>query len=394
LAAHWPAGGSLAGGRIGVAVIGFGWMGKVHTRAYLRLPHHYPELPLRADLIAVADEVPGRAEEGAEQFGFATATSDWRDVVADPRVHAVSVTAPNYLHRQIGTAVAAAGKHLWIEKPVGLTSGDARAVAAAAASSGVQAAVGYNYRNPPAVVEARELISAGAIGAVTHARFRFFSDYAAHPQSALTWRFTSDRGGNGVLGDLASHAIDLARHLVGEISSVVADTAVFVPARSMPAGATTGHVRGSGAPGQVENDDYVSCLVRFASGARGVIEACRVAVGEQNSYGFEVHGSSGALWWDFRRMGELKVSSGADYQDQPARTVHAGPSHGDFASFQPGAATAMSFDDLKVIEASHFFRSIADGSSHGASLVDAVQAAAVLDAISRSAKEGSWAEVT
>jgi predicted dehydrogenase len=385
---------SVTGGRIGVAVIGFGWMGKVHTRAYLRLPHHYPELPLRADLIAVADEVPGRADDAADQFGFATATSDWRDVAADPRVGAVSITAPNYLHRQIGTAMAAAGKHLWIEKPVGLTSDEARAVAAAAAIAGVWGAVGYNYRNPPAVAAARELISGGAIGAITHARFRFFSDYAAHPQSALTWRFTRDRGGNGVLGDLASHAIDLARYLVGEISSVAADTAVFVPARAMPTGATTGHTRGAGAPGPVENDDYVSCLVRFASGARGVIEACRVAVGEQNSYGFEIHGRSGALWWDFRRMGELVVCRGDDYQDQPARTVHVGPSHGDFASFQSGAAIAMSYDDLKVIEASRFFRSIAEGRACGAVLADAVQAAAVLDAISRSAKEGVWAGVT
>jgi len=384
---------SLSGGRIGVAVIGFGWMGKVHTQAYLRLPHHYPDL-LRASLMAVADEVPGRAEDAAAQFGFATATGDWRDVAADPRVGAVSITAPNYLHRQIGTAMAAAGKHLWIEKPVGLTSGDARAVAAAAAGAGVQGAVGYNYRHPPAVAAARELISSGAIGAVTHAGFRFFSDYAAHPQSALTWRFTRDRGGNGVLGDLASHAIDLARHLVGEISSVSADTAVFVPARAMPAGATTGHTRGTGAPAPVENDDYVSCLVRFASGARGVIEACRVAVGEQNAYGFEIHGRSGALWWDFRRMGELVVCRGEDYQDQPACTMAVGPSHGDFASFQPGAAIAMSYDDLKVIEAGCFFRSIAEGRSYGPVLADAVQAAAVMDAVSRSAKEGAWAEVT
>ena len=386
--------GSPRAGRIGVAVIGFGWMGSVHTRAYVRLPHHFPELALRADLIAVADEVPGRAEQAADQFGFTTATSDWRDVAADPRVGAVSVTVPNYLHRQVGTAIAAAGKHLWIEKPVGLTSDDASAVAAAAASAGVQGAVGFNYRNPPAVSAARELITSGAIGAVTHARFRFFSDYGAHPESALTWRFTRDRGGNGVLGDLASHAVDLARYLVGEISSVAADTAVFLPSRAMPASATTGHVRGTGLPGPVENEDYVSCLVRFASGARGVIEACRVAVGEQNSYGFEIHGRSGGLWWDFRRMGELLVSRGHEYQDQPASTVHAGPSHGEYASFQPGAATAMSYDDLKVIEASHFFRSIAEGRACGAMLEDAVQAAAVLDAITRSAREGSWADVT
>jgi len=385
---------SLTGRRIGVAVIGFGWMGTVHARAYVRLPHHYPDLPLRADLITVADEVPGRAEAAADQYGFATATSDWQEIAADPRVGAVSITTPNFLHSQIAVAMAAAGKHLWIEKPVGLTSGDAMAVAAAAGSAGVQCAVGFNYRNAPAVDAARELISSGAIGPVIHARFRFFSDYAAHPQSALTWRFRRDSGGSGVLADLASHAIDLARHLVGEISSVAADTAVFVPTRAMPTTATTGHMRAAGLPGQVENEDYVSCLVRFASGARGVIEACRVAVGEQNSYGFEIHGRSGALRWDFRRMGELQICHGEDYQDVPVRTVHVGPSHGEYARFQPGAATAMSYDDLKVIEAGHFFRSIAEGRACGAVVADAVQAAAVLDAIGRSAKEGSWAGVT
>ena len=380
--------------RIGVAVIGFGWMGRVHSQAYQRLPHHFPDLALRADLIAVADDAPGRAAEAAAQFGFTVATGNWRDVAADDRIEAVSITVPNYLHREIGTAMAAAGKHLWIEKPAGLTAADARAVAAAAATAGVQGAVGFNYRNAPAVVAAREIIASGSIGAVTHARFRFFSDYAAHPQSALSWRFQRDRGGDGVLGDLASHAVDLARYLIGEISSVAADTAVFVPMRAMPATSTRGHERASGDLRPVENEDYVACLLRFSSGARGVLEACRVAVGEQNAYGFEVHGSSGALWWDFRRMGELRVSQGRDYQDQPACTVHAGPAHGAYGSFQPGAATAMSFDDLKVIEAWQFFRSISERRPCGAVLADAVEAAAVLDAITRSAREGAWADVT
>ncbi|HEX6934676.1 MAG TPA: Gfo/Idh/MocA family oxidoreductase, partial [Streptosporangiaceae bacterium] len=138
--------------RIGVAVIGFGWMGRVHSQAYQRLPHHFPDLALRADLIAVADDAPGRAAEAAAQFGFTVATGNWRDVAADDRIEAVSITVPNYLHREIGTAMAAAGKHLWIEKPAGLTAADARAVAAAAATAGVQGAVGFNYRNAPAVV--------------------------------------------------------------------------------------------------------------------------------------------------------------------------------------------------------------------------------------------------
>jgi predicted dehydrogenase len=376
---------------LGVAVVGFGWMGRVHTQAYVRVPHHFPQLSVRPELIAVADDVPGRAEEAADRYGFATAVRDWREIAADPRVGAVSIAAPNFLHREIGVAMAEAGKHIWIEKPVGLTADDARAVADAVAKAGVQGTVGFNYRNAPAVAAARDLIASGDIGTVTHVRIRLFSDYAAHPEGALTWRYERERGGSGVLGDLASHGVDLARFLLGEIESLAADTAVFIPERARPSGATAGHARATGGePGAVENEDYVNCLLRFASGARGVLEACRVSVGEQNNYGFEVHGTKGAVLWDFRRMGELRVSRGTVYQDQPVSTLYVGPGHGEFAAFQPGAANAMGYDDLKVIEAYHFLRSVAEGTAYGPTLDDAVHSAAALDAMSRSAERRAW----
>ncbi|MER8013952.1 Gfo/Idh/MocA family protein [Streptomyces griseoluteus] len=379
---------------LGVAVVGFGWMGRVHTRAYARLPHHYPRLPLRPELVTVAEEVPGLAEEAAAQYGFASATRDWREVAADPRVRAVSVTAPNFLHREIGVAMAEAGKHLWIEKPVGLSAADARAVAEAVAAAGVQAAVGFNYRNAPAVESARDLIASGGLGRITHARVRLLSDYAAHPDGALTWRYERGRGGSGVLGDLASHGADLAYFLLGDIASLAADTAVFVPERARPDGATTGHTRAAGGErGPVENEDYVGCLLRFASGARGVLEACRVSVGEQNNYGFEVHGTEGAVSWDFRRMNELRVSGGGTYQDQPVSTVYVGPGDGEFAAFQPGAANAMGYDDLKVVEAYRFLRSVAEDKPYGATLADAVRAAGVLDAMAVSAGSRGWVDL-
>jgi predicted dehydrogenase len=379
---------------LGVAVAGFGWMGRVHAEAYTRVLHHFPQLPLAPELVSVADDVPGRADEATAQFGFTTATRDWRELAADPRVAAVSIAAPNFLHREIGVALARAGKHIWIEKPVGLTADDARAVADAVKAAGVQGAVGFNYRNAPAVAAAREMIAAGELGEVTHVRFRLFSDYAAHPEGALSWRFERERGGSGVLGDLAAHGVDLARYLLGEIESLVADTAIFLAERARPTGATAGHTRASGgALGPVENEDYVASLLRFASGARGVLEASRVSVGEQNNYGFEVHGTKGAVFWDFRRMNELGVSTGTAYQDQAVSAVFVGPTHGFYAAFQPGAATAMGYDDLKVIEAYQFLRSIAEGSAHGTTLDDAVRSAEALDAMARSVETGGWVAV-
>lgn len=379
---------------IGVAVAGFGWMGRVHTQAYLRVRHHYPQLALSPRLAAVAEAVPGRAEAAAAQFGFAAVSRDWQDLATDDSVGAVSITAPNFLHREIGTALAAAGKHIWIEKPVGLTADDARAVAAAATRSGVQSAVGFNYRNAPAVELARELIGSGELGDITHARFRLLSDYAAHPDGALSWRFERERGGNGALGDLASHGVDLAWYLLGDIKAVAGDTATFLTHRTRPTGATTGHGRATGGEvGSVENEDYVSALLRFASGARGVLEASRVAVGSQNDYGFEIHGTKGAVFWDFRRMNELGTSLGSAYQDQSVVTRYVTPEDGEYAAFQPGSASSMSFDDLKVIECARFLTSIAEGRPSGATLADAVRSAVTLDALVESAASGGWVGV-
>jgi predicted dehydrogenase len=211
----------------------------------------------------------------------------------------------------------------------------------------------------------------------------------------LSWRFERERGGNGVLGDLMSHGIDLARHLCGDIDALTAETGLFLAERPRPIGATSGHTMAPGGElGPVENDDYVACLLRFASGARGVIEASRVAVGAQNDYGFDIHGTTGSLGWNFRRMGELRMSLGDDYQDQPTATVFVSARHGEYGRFQPGAATPMSYDDLKVIELAGFLRSIVDGTPHGAAVEDAVASAVALDAMERSALSGAWQSVS
>ncbi|GAC57791.1 putative oxidoreductase [Gordonia hirsuta DSM 44140 = NBRC 16056] len=387
---------------LGVAVIGMGWMGAVHARAYSRLRQHYPDAALVPRLITVADDVPGRAAQAAAQYGARCAYEDWRAVLDDPEVEAVSVTVPNFLHTEIGSAVLNAGKHLWIEKPVGLSASDAQAVAQAAATADRQTAVGFNYRHAPAVAAARQIVADGRIGTPTHARFRLFSDYAAHPDGALSWRYSRARGGNGVLGDLASHGADLVRYLLGDIAAVVADTATFVGQRPTPTAATSGHqLATGGVPGPVENEDYAGVLLRLASGARCVLETSRVAVGEQNSYGFEIHGTAGLVRWDYRRMGELELTGSAGgpaepspgYQDEPVSAVFVGPGAGDYGSFQPGAANPMSYDDLKVIEAQRFLTSIHTGEPVGATIADAVYAARVLDAITGSAATGAWVAV-
>jgi predicted dehydrogenase len=381
---------------VGVGVVGAGWMGRVHAASYSRLTHHYPDLGVRARLLAVADPVEELRLEAVQRFGFERAHEDWRELVADPDVEVVSVTTPTFLHAEIGEAVARAGKNLWIEKPVGLAPADTQRVGDAVSEAGVVGRVGFNYRLVPAVARARSLVRSGSIGTVTHARFRLLTDYAAHPGGVLSWRFEDARGGDGVVGDLVSHGVDLVRHLLGEVERVVADSAVFIASRPLPTGAGSHYAVAEGGPvGKVENLDYLSALMRTHEGATVQLEGSRVAVGDQNNYGFEIRGTRGSVAWDFRRMGELWVSSGEDYQNQPLTLSLAGPGDGDYGRFQPGAGIAMSYDDTKVAECADLMAAVVGtgGPGAGATLPDAVAAAEIMAALKDSAESQSWRQI-
>ena len=374
-----------------VGIVGQGWMGQVHARALSRLTQHYTDSPLRPRLVAVADTADDdRTERAAQAFGFEHQLTDWRELVIRDDVDLVCVTGPNFIHRDVAVAAARAGKHLWVEKPAGRNADETAEIVAAVDAAGVQTAAGFNYRNAPAVELSRELISSGRLGTVEHTSVRFVSDYAAHPDGALSWRFQNEFAGSGVLGDLVSHAADLVRHVVADIDELVVDRATFIPQRPEARPGAMHYERGSGAMGTVENEDYVSALLRLAGGSRGILEASRSAVGEQNTYGIEVHGTKGALKWDFRRMNELQVCVDQDYQDAFYTTRFATPGDGELAAFQPGANNPMGFDDLKVIEARRLIESIATGKPHGATIHDALIAARTVDAMIVSADERKW----
>ena len=222
------------------------------------------------------------------------------------------------------------------------------------------------------------------------------ADYSAHPDQALSWRFDPAYAGTGVLGDLASHGFDLALLVggsaVGTIVELVADQATYITERPLPGAGSMSHfARGGGGPrGPVGNEDTAAALLRFASGARGTLTASRVAVGEQCTYGFELRGTTGAIAWDFRRMGELRLCVGQDYQDATWETRLARPGDGDLAAFQPGSGIAMSYDDLKVVECRALAQGIVTGRPTGATIDDAVAAAELVAAMVTSYQERRW----
>jgi predicted dehydrogenase len=377
---------------LGVGLISVGWMGRLHSRAYLAAAHHYPELAARAVLVMAADPDEGGRHHAGDVLGYRQTAADYRDVLTNPDVDIVSICSPNFLHREIALATITAGKPFWIEKPMGRGVRESREIARGAATRGLVTSVGFNYRHAPAIALARRLVRDGAIGTVTNVRVAFMADYSADPSGALTWRFQRDRAGSGVLGDLLSHGADLAQYVVGRITSVTAMTETFITERPLPRGNAASHFSkgdDSDPKGVVENEDYAALMARFEGGAVGVLESSRVAVGPRAEYALEVYGTTGSLRWDFQRMNELQFADGPSGY----RTMMMAPHNGEFARFQPGAGTSMGFDDLKTIEAALFLRSVLENRQLAASAADAWAAAEIGEAAVRRAASGTWVDV-
>ncbi len=383
---------------INIGVIGMGWMGQAHSRSYLRVPLNFSDAGIKPRLIICSDNVEARAKSSQELLGFERSTTDWREVIADPDVEAVNICTPNDLHVEIATAAAAAGKHIFCEKPVGRSPAETARVEKAAREAGVMTGVGYNYRWAPMVQHARDLIRSGKLGEMQIWRSRFFSMYGANPLGLLTWRFDSEIAGTGVLGDLLSHVVDMTHMMVGPVKRVIGQKHTYITERPLPIPGKGTHYS-AGHPddpkGPVNNEDYVGALVEFGNGMVGTLEACRTIVGPKSQFAFEWHGSGGALGWDHERLNELNLYKPTDDgTDDGFIRVLGGDKYPHHGSFVPGDGNAIGYEDLKVIEVLEFLRSIAAGRQHVPGFAEALAVAEVCAAIARSWESGGWETVT
>ncbi|HET9083531.1 MAG TPA: Gfo/Idh/MocA family oxidoreductase [Candidatus Limnocylindrales bacterium] len=382
---------------IGVGVIGFGWMGQAHSRAYRDIPVYFPESGIRPRLVSVADNVPARVELAKQNFGFETGTLDWHELIARDDIDVVDITAPNALHQELVEAAAAAGKHIACEKPVGISPEATAAIELAARRAGVISSCGYNYRWAPLVQYTRELIADGRLGDLTHYRGRFFSMYGRDRLGLLSWRFLQEEAGYGSLSDIMSHAIDMAQFMCGPIKRVVAVKETFVRERPLPVpGQGTHYDRGKpGDPtGAVTNEDYVGALVQFENGVRGTLEADRSIFGPQSSMAFELNGSKGAASWDHERLNQLQLYLPEEQPTDGFIEVLGGDKHPNQGHIVPGGGNSVGYEDMKLIEAFEFLRSVEAGRQHHPDFTDAVANASVAAAMVRSWASERWEDVT
>ena len=361
-------------------LIGSGFMGRCHAQAMMAAPVLFQlDVGVQRAMLADVDEVSARA--AATSLGFVRSTGDWQALVLDPDIDVVDITAPNSWHKAMALAAIEAGKIVYCEKPLAPTAEDAKELMEAAEAAGTKTLVGYNYLRNPVVALAKEIIVSGEIGDVVGYRGWHFEDYMTDPDAPFTWRHDPS-GGDGVVGDLGSHAISLARYLVGDIEAVCGDRDTVTASRP---------VAGTKTMQAVSVADQMRALVRFGNGAKGVLEASWVATGRKMNLACEVTGSRGALTIDLERMNELRLHT----TNQPTgregfKTILAGPEHADYAAFTPAPGHQLGFNDLKTIEIARLLKALAAGETPWPDFREAWQIQRVSDAISQSSEKQSW----
>jgi predicted dehydrogenase len=367
-------------GRLGVGLVGSGFMGKAHAFAFNAVSQIF-DLSLKPELAVLADVNQQQADEAARRLGFAKAVADWRALIDDPAVGVVAITAPNALHKPIALAALKAGKPVYCEKPLAATLADAKEMAAAARASGVVTLTGFNYLKNPIIGLAREIVSSGEIGELIAFRGIHAEDYMVDP--AAPHSFRTDPIGGGVLMDLGSHIISLARHLVGPIEEVSAATSILHKTRPSADG-----------PKPVTIDDHSHVIARFANGVQGTITASWVTPGRKMQLEFELVGSRGSIVFSAERFNELHLFTTDQRQGrQGFKTLLAGPDTPPYGNFCPAPGHQLGFNDLKTIEVAHLIMAIAGKEKPGPDFQEAYEIQRTVAAALQSAKEKSWVKV-
>jgi predicted dehydrogenase len=374
---------SGAAGSPGVAVIGYAFMGKAHSHAWRNVAALRPGAPGVRQQVLVGRDADAVAA-AAGQYGWTESATDWREVLDRDDIDIVDVCVPGHLHAEVAIAALEAGKHVIAEKPLANTMAEAEkmvATAKAARERGVHSMVGFNYRRVPALALAQRHIAEGRLGDVRQVRVSYLQDWLADDAAPMTWRLRRELAGSGALGDLASHAVDQVRFLLGqEVTAVNAITHTFVPQRT-----------GADGPEEVTVDDAAWGTLRTDGGAVVSLEVTRMATARKNALGIEVYGSNGALRFDLESLNHLDVClDGADSFSRELVTEQDDPYIDGW--WPPGHV--LGWDATFTNQASDFLAALAAGREPTPSFEDGIAVQRVLAAIeASSARGGSCVEV-
>jgi predicted dehydrogenase len=279
--------------KIGIGMIGTGFMCKAHNNAYKTIPYMFqPKYEIA--LIEISASSAASSTIGEKRFGYRKSSSGWETIVKNPDVSLIDVCSPDPFHPKHVLDAIRNGKNVLCEKPLALNARDAAQMFLAAKEAGIVHATAFNYRFLPPVRLAYEMIQKGILGDIYHIYVHYFQEGGANKKQFLenTWYANS-----GILQGIGTHAIDQARFLVGEITSVTGITCINIKQRP----------NREGAQDTIKTEDSARALVEFENGATGVIECSAMAWGRLNQLYWEIHGSKGSLIFDLEEPSYLKV---------------------------------------------------------------------------------------
>ena len=383
---------------VNVGLIGYSFMGKVHSHAFKDMSFFFPEAAAYPVMKAICGRNEANVSDAAKTFGWQGYETDWKTLIGRDDIHLVDVSTPGDSHAEIAIAAAEAGKHVFCEKPLANNLAEARAMADAVRNAGVKSMVAYNYRRVPAVALAKKLIEEGRIGDIYHWRAVYLQDWIMDPAFPLVWRLQKEKAGSGPHGDLNAHIIDLARYLVGDISEVSGMQETFIKERPIAEeidaalGASTG---GSSQMGQVTVDDTTLFLARFENGAVGTFEATRFAGGRRNGNRFEINGSKGSIAFNLEKMNELQYYNREDEDHiQGFREIIVNEGVHPYMDHWWPPGHIIGWEHTFIHEVYDLMQAIggADDNLHP-DFDEGVKDQAVLEAVSISAENKSWIKV-
>jgi predicted dehydrogenase len=344
-----------------VGMIGTGGMG---TAGHL----HVLSQSTVAQVVALCDVNPRNLAAAAERFGVSATYADYRELLEREELDVVDIVTPNNVHAEISIAAIRRGVHVLCEKPLALDRHEAREMMMSARTSDVKTAVNFSYRNVPAARFIREIITSGEIGDVYHMIATYNQGWLVDPNSPHVWRLVKSLSGTGVLGDLGSHLIDLARFWIGDFTAVAGHLKTFINERPRADG--SGH-------GTVDVDDAASFLAEFANGATGSFFCTRFAFARANSQRSELYGTKGGIVYDNERPNEIQFSAGSLMASQ--RQYATMPVPGNHR--EPRSTMQLFAEDIRR------------GTTSTPTFEDGLAAQEVLDAVEASAQAKGWATV-
>ena len=374
---------------LGVGVLGYGFMGRTHTYAHRTIPFYYDPPPVNVRLVVVcrrrADKLPAAVAEG----GFSRGTTDFRDVVEAEDVDIVHVCTPNDQHLPALRAAIAAGKHIYVEKPVTATLAEAEELERLLGGYAGTAQVVFQYRFFPATMRARRLIQEGFLGPVTHFRAAYLHSGSVDPLKAVNWKSTAAAGG-GVVRDLGVHVLDLLWWLIGPFDRACCISRIWADKR--PSLDRPGEVL------TVDAEEAAAVLLTCPDGAFGTIEASKIATGAEDELRFEIHGRDGAMRFNLMDPNWLEVFDGRDADGELGGNrgwkrlacVQRYPLPG--GRF-PSPKASIGWLRGHVHSLYCFLKAVAEGSPAAPSLQEGIHRQRVLEAVLQSAAGGRWVDL-